>query len=60
MLPNALQYTSQPSTVKKYQPQLWLVELNGLSASLGTKKSLVLFPVRADALVAGSVPSPAM
>ena len=36
----------------------WLVWLSGLSASLGTKRSPVQFPVRAHAWVAGQVPSP--
>ena len=35
----------------------WLVLLSGLSASLRTKGSLVRFPVRAHAWVAGPVPS---
>ena len=35
----------------------WLVWLSGLSASLQTKGSLVQFPVRAHAWVAGQVPS---
>ena len=34
----------------------WLVWLNGLSASLWTKGSLVWFPVRAHAWVAGQTP----
>ena len=36
--------------------QPWLVWLSGLSASLRTKGSLVQFPVRAYAWVAGQVP----
>ena len=43
----ALKNTTQP----------WLVWLNGLSASLQTKKLLVQFPVRAHAWVAGQVPT---
>ena len=35
----------------------WLVRLSGLSASLQTKGSPVGFPVRAQAWVAGQVPS---
>ena len=35
----------------------WLVWLGGLSAGLRTKRSLVRFPVRAHAWVAGQVPS---
>ena len=35
----------------------WLVWLSGLSAGLQTKGSLVQFPVRARAWVAGQVPS---
>ena len=35
----------------------WLVWLSGLSASLWTKGSLVPFPVRAHAWVAGQAPS---
>ena len=35
----------------------WLVWLNGLSAGLRTKGSLVRFPVRTQAWVAGQVPS---
>ena len=35
----------------------WLVWLSGLRASLQTKGSLVQFPVRAHAWVAGQVPS---
>ena len=35
----------------------WLVWLSGLSAGLWTKGSLVRFPVRAHASVAGQVPS---
>ena len=34
----------------------WLVWLSGLSADLQTKGSLVQFPVRADAWVAGQGP----
>ena len=34
----------------------WLVWLSGLSVSLRTKGSLVQFPVRAHAWVAGQVP----
>ena len=40
---------------KKYWP--WLVWLSGLSASLQIKGSLVRFPVRAHAWVAGQVPT---
>ena len=36
---------------------IWLVWLSGLSASLQTKGSLVLFPVRAHAWVVGQVPT---
>ena len=35
----------------------WLVWLSGLSTKLRTKGSPVLFPVRAQAWVAGQVPS---
>ena len=35
----------------------WLVWLRGLSAGLQTKRSLVQFPVRARAWVAGQAPS---
>ena len=35
----------------------WLVWLSGLSAGLQTKGSLIQFPVRAHAWVAGQVPS---
>ena len=35
----------------------WLVWLGGLSASLQTKGSLVRFPIRAHAWIAGQVPS---
>ena len=34
----------------------WLVWLSGLSASLGTKESLVQFPVRTHSWVVGQVP----
>ena len=37
--------------------QPWLTWLSGLNASLWTKRSLVGFPVRAQAWVAGQVPS---
>ena len=37
--------------------QPWLLWLSGLSAGLRTQKSLVPFPVRAHAWVAGQVPS---
>ena len=44
------------SEIKKHiQP--WLVWLSRVSASLGTKGSLVRFPVRAHDWVAGQVPS---
>ena len=43
------------STEKNIQP--WLVWLSGLSAGLWTKGSLVRFPVRAHAWVAGQIPS---
>ena len=41
--------------IKPHVP--WLVWFRGLSAGLGTKRSLVHFPVRAHAWVAGQVPS---
>ena len=41
--------------VFKHEP--WLVWLSGLSASLGTKESLVRFPVMAYAWVVGQVPT---
>ena len=34
----------------------WLMWLSGLSAGLGTKRSLVQFPVRAHAWITGQVP----
>ena len=49
-----------PFYVKSHQEYFflpWLVWLSGLSASLWTKGSLVQFPVRAHAWVAGQVPS---
>ena len=42
---------------RKYICGPWLVWLSGLSAGLQTKRSLVWFPVRAHAWVAGQVPS---
>ena len=45
----------QTTQLKNEQP--WLVWLSGLSANLQTKRSLVRFPVRAHAWVAGQVPS---
>ena len=44
-------------TLKSYRFGPWLVWLSGLSPSLRTKRSLVRFPVRAHAWVAGQVPS---
>ena len=41
----------------KNMVQPWLVWLSGLSAGLPTKGSLVQFPVKAHAWVAGQVPS---
>ena len=43
--------------MEKMQNGPWLVWLSGLSAGLRTKGSLVRFPVRAHAWVAGKVPS---
>ena len=43
--------------IKKKTAKPWLVRLSGLSAGLRTKGSLVQFPVRAHAWVAGQVPS---
>ena len=40
-----------------YGPGPWLVWLSGLSTGLRTKGSLVQFPIRAHAWVAGQVPS---
>ena len=45
---------------QKIENRPWLVWLNGLSASLRTKVSLVQFPVRAHAWVAGQVPGRAV
>ena len=45
----------QQQQQKNLQP--WLVWLRGLSAGLQTKRSLVQFPVRARAWVAGQAPS---
>ena len=49
---NKLQLLNQKD---EFQP--WLVWLSGLSAGLQNKGSLVRFPVRAHAWVAGQVPS---
>ena len=45
------------SLTSEQQAGPWLLWLSGLSASLRTKGSLVLFPVRAHAWVAGQVPN---
>ena len=42
---------------KKKNLQAWLVWLSELSAGLQTKGSVVRFPIRAHAWVAGQVPS---
>ena len=41
---------------QKITSRAWLVWLTGLNTKLQTKQSLVLFPVRAHAWVAGQVP----
>ena len=40
-----------------YEEWPWLMWLTGVSDSLGTKGSLVLFPARAHARVEGQIPS---
>ena len=45
------------SFFKKVHPQPWFIWLRGLSAGLRTKGLPVQFPVRAQAWVAGQVPS---
>ena len=42
---------------EKHQCEPWLLRLRGWSTGLGTKGSLVQFPVRAYAWVVGQVPS---
>ena len=49
--------TQMKEQIKTTEKEPWLVWLSGLSASLQTKGSLVRFPVRAHAWVAGQVSS---
>ena len=50
-------YCVDAPTVKTYIKLSWLVWLSELSAAQRTKGSLVQFPVRAHAWVAGQIPS---